>query len=148
MTKYLPHEIERMEHEQDLESELEDGFEIVGKTAYVNSQAIGDTRSIENNSKRYRGHEMSFRGFHKRFDNGWTLSVQWGSWNYCEARDKPHITHSETAEIAAWRTDTKAWARWEDGETVQGWVNGDTVLALIDDMSEPGWKPPKGVTQH
>ena len=26
-------------------------------------------------------------GFHMKFANGWTISVQWGPWNYCDNKD-------------------------------------------------------------
>ena len=40
-------------------------------------------------------------GFWAKFDNGWTMSVQWGLGNY--------MTNAKTAEIAAWDEDDTLW---------------------------------------
>lgn len=61
------------------------------------------------------------KGFHMRFENGWTVSVQFGPYNYCSRRNTSFETlqtskekgeewGSETAEIAAWPTKGE-WSR-------------------------------------
>lgn len=45
------------------------------------------------------------KGFNMTFENGLTISVQWGAGNYCENHDKGDFTcrtdaHSDNAEIA------------------------------------------------
>ena len=45
------------------------------------------------------------KGFHMTFENGLTISVQWGAGNYCDNRDSGDFTcrtdaSSDTAEIA------------------------------------------------
>ena len=86
----------------------------------------------------------SHKGFHITFPNGWTVSVQWGPGNYCDARksgldayDAPKRTDewmSATAEIAAW--DAKN--NWYDfgNDTVKGHCSPDEVLEFMNMISE------------
>lgn len=76
------------------------------------------------------------RGFQVTFENGWTVSVQWGPGNYCErqydnfdAPEKAVRWTSNTAEIAAWDANNE----WHDfgGDTVEGYVKPDDVLAFM-----------------
>lgn len=83
------------------------------------------------------------RGFQMTFANGWTVSVQWGTGNYCENRQvlisqfadwetvdrEVGAAGSATAEIAAWDKDGK----WFDFGTdeVAGWQTPDQVAAFI-----------------
>ena len=88
-------------------------------------------------------------GFQMDLENGWTISVQFGIGNYCSNRDGagnpfkdiPDFLDSETAEIAAWRTDsrgrdkgtsTKEWYTFEHGEQVDGWQTPHQVLEFIN----------------
>jgi len=83
------------------------------------------------------------RGFQITFANGWTVSVQWGTGNYCENRTLA-ISHfadweqvdreagaagSKTAEIAAWDRDGK----WFDfgSDEVAGHQTPEQVAAFI-----------------
>ena len=94
---------------------------------------------------------MSFHkgpmGFQIDFENGWTVSVQFGRGNYCSNRygtgnpfiDIPDFLESKTAEIAAWPTDsrdtgtsTNGWFTFEDGQEVKGWQNVDSVMEFIN----------------
>lgn len=81
------------------------------------------------------------RGFHMTFENGITVSVQWGKGNYCERRNKrghitddlkEPITTSPDAEIAIWDADNN----WLDfgaptGGDVKGWVKPQEVAEWI-----------------
>jgi hypothetical protein len=80
------------------------------------------------------------KGFSMTFENGWTVSVQWGPGNYCENRDMNAMAHyqrdgryecldSKDAEIAAWDKDGN-WYRM-DGDSVKGWVRPDGVANFI-----------------
>lgn len=85
-------------------------------------------------------------GFHLSFDNGWTVSVQWGPMNYCEhyheredsavleALNDKKIWESKTAEIAAWKNgkegDASLWYNFGN-DTVKGRVSTDEVAAFI-----------------
>lgn len=85
----------------------------------------------------------SFAGCWVRFENGWTLSIQWGIGNYGDNHGKHYRldepTDSTTAEIAAiepdgdmvsWGTDP------EYAETVQGYVSMARVQHVLDLMAE------------
>lgn len=67
-------------------------------------------------------------GFQITFENGNTISVQFGFGNYCSNtyESKPE---SLTAEIAIWDKD-KNWHQFE-GDTVKGWVGADKVADWI-----------------
>ncbi len=84
----------------------------------------------------------SGKGFHITFENGYTVSVQWGAGNYCENYDKNTFTEEEqfktgeeisfTAEIAVWASDKKMikMPGWDD--TVKGWCSPKEVLKLMN----------------
>jgi hypothetical protein len=63
------------------------------------------------------------QGVQLTFANGLTLSIMWGTGNYCEARGTVS-TRSDTAEIAVLRDGNVL-------DDVAGWVDPATVLALI-----------------
>lgn len=76
------------------------------------------------------------KGFQLKFDNGWTVSVQFGPGNYCERNsteyNAPKLTDkwdSATAEVAAWNAD----GVWFDFgcDKVQGHLTADEVAAFI-----------------
>lgn len=43
------------------------------------------------------------KGLHMTFENGWTVSDQFGVGNRCDCRER-QSTKSKTAEIAAWNS--------------------------------------------
>ena len=63
-------------------------------------------------------------GFQMTFENGVTVSVQWGRGNYATA---PH-----TAEVGAWYEDESGPRDWLD--EVQGWQTPDEVAAYIEEV--------------
>ena len=68
-------------------------------------------------------------GFQMTFENGWTVSVQWGPGNYIS--DRGHNGMSEDAEIAAWDKDGN-WYYFEDqNDNVKGWVSADEVSRFM-----------------
>ena len=84
-------------------------------------------------------------GFQMTFNNGMTISVQFGTGNYCERRSftisNPHydmvnqnVTESPDAEIAIWDADNK----WFDfgNDTVMGFVKPDEVAVWIGVVRE------------
>lgn len=87
-------------------------------------------------------------GFHITFENGWTVSVQFGSINYCARRTiekklatKLEDNESATAEIAAWDSDNN----WYDfgNDKVLGWQSPKDVLnflILIENLPRKGKK--------
>ena len=78
------------------------------------------------------------KGFHITFDNGWTVSVQFGWGNYCDHHGKPYdfddltgyYGDSSTAEIAAWDTEG-VWHEF-DLNTVKGYVKPNDVLDFMN----------------
>ena len=77
------------------------------------------------------------KGFHITFENGWTVSVQWGPGNYCDnyaARfdlDGRTDWESSTAEVAAWPAEGD-WYQFEHGDTVDGHRSPAEVLAFVN----------------
>ena len=81
------------------------------------------------------------QGFQLTFENGNTVSVQWGANNYCdpehpEGRRAPHDAamktltwKSKTAEIAAWNSN----GDWHNfgGDQVDGWRSTSEVAEFI-----------------
>ena len=80
------------------------------------------------------------RGFQMTFNNGLTISVQFGTGNYCERRNMTTsyrgdmdgatpIIKSGTAEIAIWNTE-QVWFNF-GSDTVKGWCDTDEVAHWI-----------------
>ena len=78
------------------------------------------------------------KGFSITFENGNTISVQFGPGNYCDARDLPcewdapmkqDSWSCEVAEIAIWDKD-KVWFKFPY-DTVKGWVKPEEVAEWI-----------------
>lgn len=86
------------------------------------------------------------KGFHIQFNNGYTVSVQFGPGNYCDHYDRS-ITHeseqcgkegSTQAEVAAWGRDGKfinlETFRADNGE-VEGYKSAAEVLEILNKVS-------------
>ena len=89
------------------------------------------------------------KGFRMKFDNGFAISVQWGTENYCEKRkfasdDNPREERfwaSRTAEVAVFEdmSDEKTVGErmipiGEDDE-VLGWLTANEVAKIIEIVS-------------
>jgi hypothetical protein len=79
------------------------------------------------------------KGFRMKFDNGWTVSVQWGPGSYSGRRDwigdyeaprRSDTWESPDAEVAAWKKD-EPWYNFGD-DTVKGYMNVNEVLEFIN----------------
>ncbi len=79
------------------------------------------------------------KGFHITFENGYTVSVQFGPGNYCDNYDRA-IGHDEercgvdgssTAECAVWGPDQKMIERRGWGGTVSNRSTPAEVLKLL-----------------
>jgi hypothetical protein len=71
------------------------------------------------------------KGFHMTFENGWTVSVQWGMGNYGNYYDEEvDGMGSTTAEIAAWDIDGN-WYQMSEYDIVKGHVSANDVLAFM-----------------
>jgi hypothetical protein len=87
-------------------------------------------------------------GFWITFDNGYTVSVQFGVYNYC--RQYPHndqpedITklfttpiHSKDAEIAVISPSGNLLKFWGDeNDEVKGWVTPSELLSVLNRVAE------------
>ena len=77
------------------------------------------------------------KGFNMTFENGISISVQWGSMNYCERRNynddfrqemKSDFVKSPNAEIMISGMDG---IELGNGDVVAGWLSTDKVAQLI-----------------
>jgi len=111
---------------------IEDGVPWIGEKPFPWAEKVNEA-DVDTDSLKWRS-----RGFWLKFENGYTLSVQFGTGNYCANRDFPSVDskwHEDCpdAEIALWdRHD--AWYEWED-DTVRGWCTPDEVLTVIETVS-------------
>jgi len=80
------------------------------------------------------------KGFGITFENGFGISVQWGTMNYCEKKNlgaeygdemKTPRWESRTAEIAVYKDKEFIDIGGDDG-TVIGWVSPDEVAKIIE----------------
>jgi hypothetical protein len=77
-------------------------------------------------------------GFRMTFENGWTISVQWGKGNYCERQSykTAHLKEPETqvmsgdAEISMWDARGKD-LEIEEWSSVRGWLTSDEVAEWL-----------------
>ena len=86
----------------------------------------------------------SNEGFSMKFENGYTISVQFGHRNYCSRRSMDasvmmaekdnKINSSLTAEIAILKRG-KFIKVFEDKGDVKGWVDSDEVATVISIVS-------------
>ena len=77
------------------------------------------------------------KGFHITFENGWTVSVQFGRGNYCQnynLSSMAPVLGSSDAEVAAWDAKNK-WFEFEDGNSCQGNMKADEVLAFMNKIA-------------
>ena len=81
------------------------------------------------------------KGFRMNFENGFGISVQWGTMNYCERKnlmaeykDEIYgITESINAEIAVY--DDKEMINIGEHDAVIGWLLPDEVAKVITIVS-------------
>lgn len=87
------------------------------------------------------------KGFHVTFENGWTVSVQFGRGNYCEnygfegenpsdpsSAYRGPVPHSRDAEVAAWSPDG-AWFPIAEDDDVIGNQTPAQVLAIMNKVA-------------
>ncbi len=79
------------------------------------------------------------KGFHISFENGYTVSVQFGKYNYCENRDRRDdaAKHGEegscNAETAVWGPEGNLlYINPDDSDSVQGWQTPEQVLKTLN----------------
>ena len=79
------------------------------------------------------------KGFQLKFENGWTISVQFGCGNYCDNKHHPdgwyfsknqEVVTSTDAEIAMW-DENNEWYNFGT-DTVKGYCSADEVAEWIE----------------
>ena len=78
------------------------------------------------------------KGFAMTFENGFGISVQWGTENYCEKKSfntdidprKERIWESTSAEIAVFNEE--GIVSISDDDQVIGWLSPDEVAKVIE----------------
>ena len=87
------------------------------------------------------------KGFRLTFANGWTISVQFGVFNYCEHHDsgyvygdeaKADMWRSRDAEIAVIKPDGRWYSVDPSGNEVIGWQDTDSLAHIIALISAKG----------
>jgi hypothetical protein len=81
----------------------------------------------------------STHGFHIKFGNGWTVSVQWGHGTYSDNKLRPWeqgIVDSSNAEIAAYNESGDWYSFGEEEGNVLGWQSPEEVARFIDTISK------------
>ena len=79
------------------------------------------------------------KGFRMKFDNGFSISVQWGSMNYCERRNYSDEYKSELKEDFIKSSDAEIAVIDKDGEMLDiaehdqviGWLSPEKVAKVI-----------------
>lgn len=82
------------------------------------------------------------KGFQLKFSNGFTVSVQFGPYNYCANGNLPPqawgmdrattpVPKSPNAEVAVFHPNGEFLPMAGVGDTVRGWVTPDDVARLI-----------------
>ena len=78
------------------------------------------------------------KGFRMTFENGFSISVQWGPGNYCERKDadshapmKDNYWESISAEIAVFNKEGNKVILANKSDEVAGWLSTDTVAKCI-----------------
>lgn len=71
------------------------------------------------------------KGFQITFENGWTVSVQIGTMNYCDNRDMESHDYETSqpcpnAEVAAFKGETF------DHDGIEGWATPKQVLEFMN----------------
>jgi hypothetical protein len=85
------------------------------------------------------------KGVNIKFANGWSISVQWGAWNYCDHHDRgltsAPVMHavtldcgpSKTAEVAVLDpngTLSSGFPGCSDYDSIRGYVQADEIVGI------------------
>lgn len=111
-------------------------FRIIDHVPWIGERSFPWRESIRVEDVQGAGYDWRSRGFYLTFENGYTLSVQWGMGTYCVNHDAGFARSADSfrqespdAEIALWNLEG-TWFDW-GGNTVKGWCSVDDVLAVI-----------------
>ena len=111
---------------------IEDGVPWIGDRAFPWASGV-DVEDLDAG-----GYTWHTRRFRLTFENGWTLSIVFGSGNYCanydsDRRNQAFREACPNAEVGAWNGDS-GLLPWDDGDTVKGHVRAADLLTLVDSM--------------
>ena len=100
------------------------------------------------------------RGFRFNFANGYTVSIQFGTANYCDVRNySPNQPEDAPAagcvEVGIFETDNDPgdgeggkWIRLSDHDDVAGWVPVDSIPAILSFAQEANWDMVRYAISH
>lgn len=77
-------------------------------------------------------------GIQMTFENGNTISIQFGYGNYCNNIEESKES-SETAEIAMWNKNKVWYGGYGNGDEVIGWCSADEVAKWISFCANNRW---------
>jgi hypothetical protein len=140
--------VQHNDRQNELINNIPDGYyEIVNDQAYVMGKHVAWAEGVRGAE---RDIEMKFednswlwrlRGFHVRTENGFILSTQWGSGNYCDnyqTYDRPDIftERPTTAELGVFPRDYDGgMIPWMDGDTVCGYVPAGAWWGILEQIA-------------
>ena len=88
------------------------------------------------------------KGFAMTFDNNYTISVQWGTENYCEKRNTSNFGYTNPMEHKRWDSLSAEIAVFDDEEMINissdgidaviGWLGTHDVAKVIAIVSSAG----------
>lgn len=107
-----------------------------GRTLVVAGRAIGWAQLRRGDLPRVRGHVFHIRQAVVPFENGWQVSVVWGTATYSDNHDsvgapEPFTETPARVEVAVMSPDG-GMVDFPGGDSVCGYVPGHVVLDLID----------------
>lgn len=116
------------------------GFRLEDGVAWIDDRAYPWASNV-----RCRDFEdIHQRGFHLTFENGWLISILWGTGTYSDNHNfwqgEGFREETGTAEIVVWQTldDDRGMREWPgQDDTVMGWCTPVEVNQLIVEMM--GW---------
>ena len=84
------------------------------------------------------------RGFRFNFANGYTVSIQFGTANYCDVRNyspnQPEdVPAAGCVEVGIFETESGEWVRLSAHDDPAGWVTVDDVPAILMHAQTEHW---------
>ena len=78
--------------------------------------------------------KVSPKGFYMTFSNGWTVSVQFGEFNYCDNKYQDARSECANAEVAVFDRNGTFY-RLTPHDDVEGYVEPDKIANIIQMVS-------------
>jgi hypothetical protein len=86
--------------------------------------------------------QHGWKGFQITFENGYTISVQYGKSNYCERRDlfeeesPADQISSKNCEIAVWKDRTSKWEKMGENEDPVGFISFERIPQIMSHIQQ------------